>query len=56
MYLFFLCAIPVGSIDSVVQSTCIAKILSLRVSSPQWSLSGTAIGAMAVGIAKTWAD
>ena len=50
-HLFLLCSIAVGAIDTVVQSTCVAEVLALRVSSPEGRGCGTAVGTLATQIA-----
>ena len=50
-HLFLLCSITVGAIDTVVQSTCVAEVLALRVSSPKGRGCGTTVGTLATQIA-----
>ena len=50
-YLLLLRYIAMGSIDTVVQATCIAEILALTGPPPQRRGCGTAVGTLATQIA-----
>jgi hypothetical protein len=50
VHLLLLSVVPVGSIDSIVETTGIAEVLALWISPPQRSRGGPAVGTVTVWV------